>query len=88
MHDYYCRSCRLLFENSLRQVICACGSQRIKEINMSCKGVTLSNVEWTMEEEGQKNEKFHDRQGRLIRQSVYDFIQEQLKNTDNNNITS
>jgi hypothetical protein len=36
---------------------------------MSCKGITLSNLEWCFEDEGEKNHRRMDKQGLAIRQA-------------------
>jgi len=82
MHEYYCKTCRLLFENSISQSRCPtfkCQSRHIKEINTSQKGVTYSNFEWREADEGQKTRMYRDRQGRKIRNMQVDWLKKELK---------
>jgi hypothetical protein len=46
---------------------------------MSCKGVTLSNIEWCFEDEGQKYEVTRDRQGRAIRQAQQKYEEDLIE---------
>lgn len=88
MHEYYCRKCRLLFENSLSQTRCPtykCQSRQIKEINVPHKGVTYSNLEWCFEDEGEKNRRRMDKQGLPIRVAQQIYEEELFRMSDNDN---
>jgi hypothetical protein len=82
MYKYQCQTCRSAFENSISQSRCPtfkCQSRHIKDVTPSYKGPTYSNLEWTMEDEGEKTRRKRDRQGRSIRQQVYKSLQEEFE---------
>jgi hypothetical protein len=82
MHEYYCKKCRLLFENSINQSRCPtfkCQSRQIKYINVSFKGPEYRNLEWCMEDEGEKARRLIDKQGRWSRQQIQKLIEEEMQ---------
>lgn len=86
MLEYKCLKCKRLFEDSITQTRCPtfkCQSRQIKEINMSHKGVTLSNIEWCFWDEGQKYERIRDKQGQPIRVAQQKYEEELFRMAEN-----
>ena len=59
-----------------------CQSRQIKDITTSHKGPTYSNFEDCFEDEGEKNRRAMDLQGRPIRQQLYKYYKEMEDNAN------
>ena len=79
MHEYYCKKCRLLFEDSISQSRCPafrCQSPDIKEINTPYRFYNPKIYSFAFETLGEEFERIRDKQGLVIRQAQQEYEKE------------